>query len=503
MPIRSNGYYNDPAFAQAAANLSQLFAPPSGADAAGWAAANAKNAEARRLADFFETSKDQSVAREVLDRMGVGAGVYAPSQSYYSVDQGNITTQRGQDITAATSRANNAADNERALEDRRMQEVGALQRLYAAPVSVNKDQTVYLPEQTAAATGLGGTLTGMYSVNPGEMLALPNGQTVQGAPKPRTEAEVKGGILEDAYRNPSLTNDIITEAIYGDKTPVQAAGPDGTAVFMAPGEAARTNAQAYVNKGAEAKGTNGVAQLPNGTRVTAYQRPGDSVWRNAQTGEVLPDSAQVFDMPRPQGSAEDVGLSKPVTSNIQKQLVDINVAKDTAVQLRDLIQKSPASQGIVGWLRGTAQNVMQAGGEVGQYFGGNVADIQKRIADGLEDASLGGAFDPNIPAIEMMANLLAFQYAKTTTGERLSNEMLKASRQALGLEGLTGNQASSIARLNQAIKSIERQEGILRGALNSGGVPSVPAPPEPPSPPTPPSSGATRLRFNPETGDFE
>jgi hypothetical protein len=148
-----------------------------------------------------------------------------------------------------------------------------------------------------------------------------------------------------------------------------------------------------------------------------------------------------------------------------------------------MIASSPASQGAVGWLRGTAQSVLQTGGELGQFFGGNIADVSKAINEGAADAGLSGAFDPKIPAIEMMSNLLAFQYAKTTTGERLSNEMLRASRKALGLEGLTSNQADATARLNQAIEMIDNQRDILqnvrRNGVGGGAVQPAPSGPEP------------------------
>ncbi|MBZ9706060.1 hypothetical protein LB543_04915 [Mesorhizobium sp. ESP7-2] len=124
MPIRSNGYFNSPQFAQAASNLATLFEPPSGADAAGWAAANAKKAEATRLQDFFDYRNNPNFDQQTFDRMGVAAGAYQPNQSYYSVDQGNATTQRGQDVTAATSRANNAADNAGALDRTKLSELG-------------------------------------------------------------------------------------------------------------------------------------------------------------------------------------------------------------------------------------------------------------------------------------------------------------------------------------------------------------------------------------------
>jgi hypothetical protein len=211
------------------------------------------------------------------------------------------------------------------------------------------------------------------------------------------------------------------------------------------------------------------------TQVPAVQGP-DGGWYNAQTKARLPDDIRIFKVPQAQGTAADVGLSKPTDTYIEKQLIDIGTAKETAVKLRDMIAAAPASQGMVGWIRGTAQNLIQTGGELGAYFGGGVAEVANDIKNGMADAELAGSFDENIPAIEMLANLLAFQYAKTTTGERLSNEMLRASRAALGLDGLDANQANSLARLNQAIEQIEAQENQLKRIQQEGiGAASSPA----------------------------
>jgi hypothetical protein len=491
MSIRGNRYFNDPGIAQAAGNLASLFAPPSGADAAGWAAASAKKAEAARLADLFSYVNDPNFDQSKFDRMGVAAGTFAPTQSYYAVDQSN-----------ATSRSNNAADNTRALQDRSMQEAGSLQRLYVTDATSRANN---------AADNQRSALTSLYQpLNPGQVapavpaelmdaVGLPAIDQRAGVAKPLSETEWDASQKARLAQEGRLTDEMILDTIVGDQSPVQIVGENGRPQYASPGAAVRTGAEPVINKGAEAKPQNGVALLEDGRRVPAIQR-GDGKWRNSQNDEELSGNFQIFDMPKPQGSATDVGLSKPVNSGVEQQLIDIEVAKDTAVKLRDLIATAPASQGVVGFLRGTAQNFLAQGGEVANYFGGNLANVQERIAAGLEDEGLAGAFDTNIPTIEMMANLLAFQYAKTTTGERLSNEMLKQAREALGLYGLSENQQSSTARLNQAIKMIEAQSTILQRA-RSGGVDAITttapaAPAGQPVVPAAPAANSGRLRFD-------
>jgi hypothetical protein len=174
MPIRTSGYYNNPQFAQAANNLMQLFKPPSGTDAAGWAVAKAKNAQAQRLSDFYNYLKDPNFNQQQFDRMGVAAGAFHPDQSYYSVDEGNATTRRGQDVAAATSRTNNAADNARAID---VAQMGDLKDLYG-PLSPGQVR----PEVPAEIAGRFG--------QPSAPIAA-----VAGAPKPQSEDELKAAIL--------------------------------------------------------------------------------------------------------------------------------------------------------------------------------------------------------------------------------------------------------------------------------------------------------------------
>lgn len=456
--IRANRYFNDPGIAQAASNLVGLFAPPSGSEASAWATANATRAEAARLAQLFQEGTTPSERAALTGIQGYGQ---TPQGFTYNVDQGNLT-----------SRANNAADNARALATNQLDNNTSLMKQYISPLS---------PGEVAPAVS--GSLLDQFGLPAADLPAR------AGAPKPLSETELMAQERARLQAEGKLTDDMLLDAIVGERAPVQVVGPDGPR-FMAPGAAARTGAAAFVNKGAEAKPTVSNYRTPDGRNGTAVYDP-ELGLVDTQTRQPLPAGSQTFSA-QSQGSVDDA-LGKPAANQIERQLIDIEVAKNTAVALRDLIASSPASQGIVGWLRGTAQNVVQTGGELGQFFGGRMQEVSEAIKNGTADAGLAGAFDPNIPAIEMMANLLAFQYAKTTTGERLSNEMLLQTRRALGLEGLTANQASSLVRLNEAIKRIEAQQGILK-RVRDGGIDAIggaaPAAPAAGAMPAAPSGGA-------------
>lgn len=498
MPVY-RGYQTDPALARAASNIAGLFAPPSGADAAGWANANATREKAARLAELYASAADPSVPRDVFDRRGIAVGNYVPTQSFYAQDQNNQTAIRGQDVTARTARENNLRDNARQMATTRYGALSEGQMLPEMPGSV---ASMYgLPESPV--------VQGNMRLRQGEAVMRPDGTQVAGPQAPLTMDQVRGAAFSslplEQQQMATLAGPGLQQTRGHDGQPVYTPNAQavGQPAFVAPSGARPVNGQATIN----------------GRMVPVVQDPATNRWRIAQTGEEVPPDVQVTQMAQPTGSNEQIGAS--TRSRIDQQLIDANVARDTAVQLRDLIARAPASQGVLGSLRGTAQNFLQTGGELGQFFGGRVAEVQRSIASGAADASLGGAFDPNIPAIEMLSNLLAFQYAKLTTGERLSNEMLRASRTALGLDGLSANQASSITRLNEAIKSIDRQEAILRGSRGSGGpaqqtlpppnAPSASTPGMMPLGAAPSASGAPaapappprRLRFNPATGQLE
>lgn len=503
MPIQSNRYYNNPQFAQAAANLSSLFAPPSGADAANWANAAATRAEAARLAQFFELSQDPNADWSVLDRTFVGVGG-APNQTLEAVDRNNATQRYGYDRTFDASTQNNIRDNQRALTEREIIEAAELERLGITDATTRRGQDITagtaittnrLDNQRSAITDLYGPL------NPGQVrpavpddlmdaIGLPGVGPVAGTPKPLSEDEVTAQIIQ-------TLDPAAQQAIAFGSTPVtNVVTPEGPRIATTLDAIGQ---EPVINRGSEARPDLLNYRTPDGAAGTAVYDIDTGALVDTQTGERLPAGSQTFKAQS--GGSVDDALGTTANNQAERQLLDITVAKNTALRLRDLISQSPASQGAVGWLRGTAQNIIATGGELGEFFGGGVAEAERALESGLIDQNLAGAFDPNIPAIELMANLLAFQYAKTTTGERLSNEMLRTTKEALGLTGLTANRESSLARLDSAISLIEDQEEIYRRA-RAGGVNSLATGRTAPAGPTP-EAGGPRLRFNPETGQIE
>ncbi|PSC06735.1 hypothetical protein SLNSH_02765 [Alsobacter soli] len=313
--IKRNALYgfNDPNIAKAFGNISKMFAPPDASDIANYATAAATREKAQRLTDFFRIATQPGADRRLVDQYGVAAGVYNPNQSYYSVDLGDATNRRGQDITAqtqrygydtqaATSRANNAADNQRALQTNAADNQRAAFATRYGPLSEGQSLPA-MPESVAGMFGLPAQptpVTGITKLNEGQIANVPGGDTLQGRDKPRTSSEVEGQILS------SLTPQ--------DQRAVAMKGVNPTAVVDP-----ATGGQTYVNA-ADAAGRTPIpdaARVANGqaydTKTGQPIGPAISVaggkWQNPQTGDIYGPEVGISNLPTIQASNPG-GLAK-------------------------------------------------------------------------------------------------------------------------------------------------------------------------------------------------
>lgn len=513
MPIQQNRYYNDPAIGQAFGNIAQMFAPPSGSDLAGYATAGAKKAEAARLAELFNYAKDPAFDQSQFDRLGQASGQWTPSTGYVGVNTAAatsrsnnsadnaraleqtklqeagalsrlyatpitaaegaavylpeqtagatglphvITNYHGIDTAADTSRSNNSADNARALEQTKLQEAGALSRLYAEPVTAAEGATVYLPEQTAGATGLPRVVTGNISAAPGEEITTPDGRVIKGAPKPMTESEVQGGILQSlpvADQQATVLGDIPVEDVIMNGQTVKVRRNDSVGLQPAPPvSSAAPETQNY--------------QSPDGKRGTAVFK--NSTWIDTSTGQPVPQGSITFNSSL-QGGAADTGLG-PTTANntaANNQDAQITQALNTLDIYENIVRDNPASVGLVGLIRGTAQNAVAAANDLAGSFGKTAPQLEEAAAD--IRAGLGSVapelFDAAIPEASFLQGTLAYAIART---ENPSGEV---SRQAYdrALErirgGILSNSQSIKANLGVYRRVLEAQRtgvGVLR-----------------------------------------
>lgn len=299
MPIKNNTYFNDPAIGQAFANLSGLFDPVSGSDAAGYATANAKTQEASRLAQLFAASQRPGFDKTQFDRMGQASGQWTPSQGYYGVD-----------TSAATSRANNSADNARALQQTGMEQSGQTTRSLLEPVAQNA--TRFLPPAVAGAFGLPDQQSGNIAAQQGETITTPDGRTIAGAAKPLSETEWQAGQNARLQQNGQISDQMLVDKLVGAQTPVQTVDANGKPQFSSPGAAVRAGAEPY-NPNADKSLVEGTASV-NGRVIQVFRKPTDSKYYTAD-GQLVPPDIQVFDKARPVGTSEQIGMRNTESSD--------------------------------------------------------------------------------------------------------------------------------------------------------------------------------------------
>lgn len=210
-----NRYYNDPALGAAFANLAQAFAPPSAQDMAAYSSAGLNRQKYDQLAQLFAAGGSPSEQAALIGAQTYGA---TPQGFTYKVEQDNATQRYGYDTQAATSTANNAADNARAMDEARLRD--ATQRYgYDSEMEGKK----YSADQSRVAAMFG---TAYGALDPGQvrpaipqaeasMFGLPGGLApAQGAPKPLGMDEVKAA---DYLRLPQPQRDAI---VFGS-TPIE------------------------------------------------------------------------------------------------------------------------------------------------------------------------------------------------------------------------------------------------------------------------------------------
>ena len=456
-----NAMQRDPNLAKAFDNLAGLFAPPSGSDYLASAKMQSERADAERRAMIF-SHQDPAVAAELAARMGIAN--YGQTQSGFG--KTDATNRRGQDIERSTK-----------LDQTRMQQEGELARLYATPRTVGQGQTLLVPEQTQRATGFGPTMMGIQERDPGKAYVLPDGTTAMGPAPTLSLDQRKGEVFA------TLPQEQQQAAAFGN-TPVETVIMDGQPRIVARRDAIGQTPVPPAGQTPKAF----VAQLADGRQVPAVQRP-DGSFAHAQTGERLPDDLKPFNLPTPTGKNEDVGLG--TTANLtEANRVAANIA--TTRSLLDLyantISKNPGAIGIVGAIRGTAQNLIASGNDFARAFGNNVPQVQaaqEQIRSELQRLTGVNFFDPSIPEAEFIQHTLAYALARSEGGGggQISNLDFRSALDRVKGGGLLANSDSALAAIGAARKTLDAQEIRAQRLRNSGsaGAPGAPATPAAPA----------------------
>lgn len=458
MPVVGNRLYNDPSLGAAFSNLAGMFAPPSGADLSGYATANAKKAEAERLAALFEMAQSPDFNQTTFDRMGIATGNYNPTQSYYAQDQNNATALRGQDVTAATT-----------LEGKRIENQGALERLFATPVVAKDGDTVYLPDQTAAATGLDPVLSGTTTLAQGETAILPGGKALTGAPKPLTESELKATILAGLPANEQRVAALASANV----EPVMSADGKTVENVFRPDSVGRIPAPPASTAAPETQNWQSQDGAQRGTAVFDRAKG----WVDTQTGQPIPPGSITFNSSL-EGGGADTGLG-PSPANITAGR-NLNAALDsaefTANQVLGILAQNVNAAGVPARIVGGVQSLTSSLAQTAKAFANEAPDAAVTM-DNVRGmlTSVASGYDPDIVRVQAAIMDLAYLRAQINnpTGE-VSRQAFERALEQFG-QGLFSSQTDLTTAL-KAFLSDTIASGRVRASSLLGKPPADTAP---------------------------
>lgn len=492
MATRRNSY-NDPAIREGLNNLAALFAPPSGAEMVASATMRAKQEEAARLADLHARAGRANLTPEemaIIDRqLAVQTGGFQNSQWRFKMD--DATTRRAQDVDASTK-----------LRQTEMQQAGDTTRKMLDPVAAGA--TRFVPQSIARLYNVPGTQTGVVEMKPGERSVLPDGRTLEGAPKPLSSDETIAAVIGQELQRGGLT----PRQVVGPKlgSPVEVQRPDGSRGFATPGDAMLGGMTPAPAAGAAAR-KDGMALLPDGRRVPVTRDPSGLQWQ-MQDGAAIPPDAQVFDLARPQGTNEQIGITSSNTTEANRLRAAVVNADGIIRDIDGLVRNNPAATGLAANVISFTQDLRQVLAEFGQAFGGSASadapispqQLQAMASGVLDKIAPNQQYNPVYRQARAMLLELAYSNARMNNpnGE-VSRFALEREIEQLGLGGVgndqavlavLGNARNRLARaLDQADVLSGRKPGPTRESLSQ---PSAPAAPRPQTAPQAPA----RLRFD-------
>lgn len=435
--------------------IGKAFAPPTPQEVV----VMQRGQEAARKAASVEAIRNGS--KNVAD--WIGSDVADPVKSYAIADmygRSQAPGVRPQDLdtsnfaihgNAGNTFAGLDVNNRASMARTQVEQQGQTVRELIKPVG--KGDSRFVPPTVASAFGTAPIQTGVVQLGPGEQANLPDGRVMSGAPKPLTKAEVEGGILQ---RQPSDVQDAAVLSGIPVETVMTSEGAKilyrNNAVGKAPTPDAAAKPELRNYKAGDRTGT---------ARYDASQG-----WLDAQTGEKLPANITTFTS-QLSGTADETGLGSTAKNNVEQGLLDASAVEQTAKTLGGLIDRDPASQGIMGAIKGYGQDIASVVQEGGKLFSPAFQEMQKDIARGIVDPEIAAqmqTYNPNIPQVKLYEMLLTGQVAKMIDPNgRISNERMKQVTESLGGGGFLSNANRTRAALSAIQSMVDNRRNMLRG----------------------------------------
>lgn len=185
-----------------------------------------------------------------------------------------------------------------------------------------------------------------------------------------------------------------------------------------------------------------------------------------------------------QGAATDVGLAKPVVTDLQKADIANQKFKALSAFTRNLAQADANNFGVTGMVKGAVQDVNAVAGNIASGLGyTGVQDAANAARDsavrnGVSPQLLSGVFDPKLPALHTAADLMVFSAAEALAGQSgrgVTDRDVKIFKNIVGdPTEWAGNQEKYLAKLDTIDQILELNNGVISKNLR----PSNPAGPQ-------------------------
>lgn len=465
-------YFNDPGIAAAVSNLAGAFAPPSAQEYLLAEQVKGERMNNTAMSDIFRMAGDD------FDKLNIGVGNYAPTQSYYAVNTGDATARRGQDVTAATAR-----------DVARTNAVAAL----GSTVLTGDQAMAGLTDEQAAAVGL-------------PEFAPVAGQDIGAPTTPLTETQMKALILQ------GLTEAEQRATI--DVELAQTVDPDtGLPVNRSPLDA--LGEQPFVNPNSQAAAT-AITFDRGGVRMGGFITP-DGRYTDSNGGPLTPEEAgTAAEVGKPMGTNDELGIGRTTMNENDRRFISSAKGIETVDDAIANFTANPGTQGALGFTRRMFQGAVQTLREAGAVAQDTeLSSVANLLEQGLIDEAVAARIDPNYnPALteaQILGNMVVWAYASAQQGDgRVSNQQLDEAMSALGLNGVFATTADAITAATRVKQMLQRDfnstaslasPDLVRAyspeVRNGTGAPPPAAPtPGTPATATPAPAPSTRMRFD-------
>ena len=221
-----------------------------------------------------------------------------------------------------------------------------------------------------------------------------------------------------------------------------------------------------------------MALLPDGRRAPVTRAPDGLQWQ-FQDGTGVPPEAQVFDLARPTGTNEQLGVTNSNVTAANKLQAAIDGADYTVRNMREILSKNANAAGIPGRVKGVLQSLSSSAEQSFKAFAAEDPNAPISLSEARAVLSrAAGGYDPDI--VRLQSGVMDLAYARA----QIANPSGEVSRQAFerALESFGQTYLSSQQDLETGLAAFEKDSlGAARVQIQSlrgnRAQADVPAPP--------------------------